>query len=508
MGTDAERSVRPYALLLARSIARRDAVRTTACPDTDDWKWWSAWGPEERARFFHALGVHSRHRPDLIAAALPQRSVEEVGDALYRFDRASRRVDRLERTQGSSRQKRLRRCPAAREMSTAWLAQEETLADALAHGSDRIAWELRSTGTTAAVARFLNRPDAYPLWDTLAQLVCLPPTPAWPETLMPTEAYRAYMHVYAVPVLATREALFQLVRALVHDGYLQLAPWDAQRMDPDTLLLPAECMWRVPESAPTVQPESLVDTQALGRRLVGRTHAGYAGAALVPAWTAQLRAFLTHVLSELVLVSERALRPTAIDEQHVWTCMARLGYPVYTPASAPEDDVRARLDAGLLGVLAEVRVLADPPVAWAQRIPDPVPEGIAVAQTFTMPSASSESGADTDGSGSDALADDTPGDYDGVPEPVGAPHEDHMRPPPDENQHGAIPGPVRPWPPERRIGALAPLVPYEYTRNAPVEPHSSSDEESDASDDDRAVDALDQDDDHTYEQRLVQAWWE
>lgn len=83
------------------------------------------WSLTEKNAFFHALSVHSRLRPDLIAACIPNKTVADV--CAY--------IDVLEGTSSSVSLPigELRReLPCAMEVSDAWIEQEEREAEALA----------------------------------------------------------------------------------------------------------------------------------------------------------------------------------------------------------------------------------------------------------------------------------------------------------------------------------------------------------------------------------------
>ncbi|KII95509.1 hypothetical protein PLICRDRAFT_170153 [Plicaturopsis crispa FD-325 SS-3] len=88
------------------------------------------WTPAEKNSFFHALSIHSRLRPDLIAECIKTKTVVDV--CVY--------IDALESAQNSGPPTRNKRAlPAAMEVSEAWTEFEEGMAGALAEAEPT--WE-------------------------------------------------------------------------------------------------------------------------------------------------------------------------------------------------------------------------------------------------------------------------------------------------------------------------------------------------------------------------------
>lgn len=550
-----ERSVRCYAVLLARSARRR--THESPCPATDDWSWWSAWSAAERAHFFRALARHSRWRPDAIAAEVGK-PVEEVARTIRRFDRQVRRVEGLEKRVGRRRtyKARLSQAPAAREMSASWLAQEEQCAAALVRGADRIASAHAGPAQASAAADFLRCEKAEGIWTALSRMLVLPSRPSWPATLEPTEAYRAYAHVQSVPILSTPEQVAGLVNDLLEARLLAFSQ-PTSPITPEVLLKNGKVQWL--EADPRVP--AWLDLPALALRMARTRRTSYLGMDTARALARHVEAFLYHTLYELTIVGERTLRLGAIDEQHVWACAARLGYPVY---ATHHDDERPRLDAGLLHSVAVARACADPPVAWreeAQKVgtnivhpdvldddqsekdyedgqyepldasgtehradhaethdreattADQVYEDTHARETFHEPGHTPE-GRDN-GAMEDAghAPDDTQAEAGQGPAFVVAEASDRLSPIPLAAP--TIPTLTEGW----RIGALAPLCPYEYVQenaedaespDAPDsdEAHSDVDADEDADvDEDADIDQLDRTADAHYERRLVRDWF-
>lgn len=548
-----ERSVRCYAVLLARSARRR--AHETPCPATDDWSWWSAWSNAERAHFFHALARHSRWRPDAIAADIG-RPVEEVARAIRRFDRQVRRVEGLEKRVGRRRtyKARLTQAPAAREMSTLWLAQEEQCAAALVRGADRIASAQAGPAHASAAADFLRCEKAEGIWTALSRMLVLPSRPSWPPTLEPTEAYRAYAHVQRVPILKTPEHVAGLVNDLLEARLLTFSQ-PTSSITPEVLLKNGKVQWL--EADPSVP--AWLDVPALALRMARTRRTSYLGMDTARALARHIEAFLYHTLYELTIVGERTLRPGAIDEQHVWACVARLGYPVY---ATHHDDERPTLDAGLLHSMAVARACADPPVAWRE-------DAQKMGRNIVHPEVLDDDESDKededvhheqlDASVAERRADDAEAHYREAPTAEQLCEDAHERQAPREIGHtpedrdnvamedaDQVPGetqaeahqgpasvvtdtsdrlspvplvaPTIPTLTEGwRIGALAPLCPYEYVQEntEDSEPHDALDSDlgsddalSDVdADSDADIDELDRTADAHYERRLLRDWF-
>ncbi|KIK19026.1 hypothetical protein PISMIDRAFT_24523 [Pisolithus microcarpus 441] len=102
------------------------------------------WTPAEKNAFFRALSVYSRWRPDLIAAAVPTRSVWEVDLYLAALEEGAECLDRAENgdesfsdfgfeEEDSASDLEL---GSAYEVSDAWVAAEETLASHIIQGDN------------------------------------------------------------------------------------------------------------------------------------------------------------------------------------------------------------------------------------------------------------------------------------------------------------------------------------------------------------------------------------
>ena len=81
-----------------------------------------------------------------------------------------------------------------------------------------------------------------------------------------------------------------------------------------------------------------------------------------------LDALLYHVLYELITLGERMLTPHSgsIDSQFVWATVARLGYAgePAPPGTEHAEHGGLAMNEDLLGHIAELNAVADPPVAW------------------------------------------------------------------------------------------------------------------------------------------------
>ncbi|KAI6100544.1 hypothetical protein F5141DRAFT_1139332 [Pisolithus sp. B1] len=102
------------------------------------------WTPAEKNAFFRALSAYSRWRPDLIAAAVPTRSVWEVDLYLAALEEGAECLDRAEKGDGYLSDFDLDEedsgsdleLEPAHEVSDAWVAVEETLASCIIQGDN------------------------------------------------------------------------------------------------------------------------------------------------------------------------------------------------------------------------------------------------------------------------------------------------------------------------------------------------------------------------------------
>ncbi|KAI6115244.1 hypothetical protein EDD16DRAFT_1519845 [Pisolithus croceorrhizus] len=102
------------------------------------------WTPAEKNAFFRALSAYSRWRPDLIAAAVPTRSVWEVDLYLAALEEGAESLDRAENGDGYLSDFDLDEedsgsdleLEPAHEVSDAWVAVEETLASCIIQGDN------------------------------------------------------------------------------------------------------------------------------------------------------------------------------------------------------------------------------------------------------------------------------------------------------------------------------------------------------------------------------------
>jgi hypothetical protein len=94
----------------------------------------SYWSAAEKSRLFHALAVHSRLRPDLIAACVRTKSVVEVCVYIDLLREAAAALDETRTSTSAEAQASARRraLPCAMEVSDEWVAQEEAEAQILA----------------------------------------------------------------------------------------------------------------------------------------------------------------------------------------------------------------------------------------------------------------------------------------------------------------------------------------------------------------------------------------
>lgn len=92
------------------------------------------WTPEEKERFFHALAVHSRLRPDLLAAAVGTKTLIDVCVYLDELEAAAAALGDAD---GGRRGRDA--APAALEVSDEWVRTEEEMARTL--GERELVWE-------------------------------------------------------------------------------------------------------------------------------------------------------------------------------------------------------------------------------------------------------------------------------------------------------------------------------------------------------------------------------
>ncbi|KAG6880316.1 hypothetical protein C0992_011065 [Termitomyces sp. T32_za158] len=79
------------------------------------------WTPSEKNAFFHALSIYSRFRPDLVAASIGSKSIVDVCAYIDILDEAIARGGHLLESRSA--------LPSAMEVSNAWVAREEDLAE-------------------------------------------------------------------------------------------------------------------------------------------------------------------------------------------------------------------------------------------------------------------------------------------------------------------------------------------------------------------------------------------
>ncbi|WFC97267.1 hypothetical protein MBRA1_003934 [Malassezia brasiliensis] len=373
------RGVRRYALLAARAAAR--AVPGAARAEPEAGAWWAHWTAPERARFFRALAVHSRLRPDCIAEDVG-RPVEEVARVLRVFRRLARRTRRLEQRRGD-RRSALALYPAAHQLSADWIRFEEAAADALADADDRLTCA-QPLDAPAAVAAFLRGSGTEPLVAIVDRLVDVRPP------LAPTPAYAAFAHTQPLPALASLDDVAQVLEAMLAQGRL-VAPADLARpLEASALRSTAPMTW------PEAREEAVLDADALAAWLARHSHgaaAPYLAPGMPDVLTRVLRSFVTRVLYEVITVGERAMPPASVDAQHVWAAVARLG------------GVQAHeLNADMAEAVQEQRIWAEPPVAWMHPVPSEargrtVPIDVALSSEGEESESEGSEGSGEEGSG-------------------------------------------------------------------------------------------------------------
>ncbi|WFD43633.1 hypothetical protein MPSI1_002296 [Malassezia psittaci] len=541
---------RRYALLLARDVAQSSLHDQPGFSeaDTDSAPWWRTWTAEEKSCFLHAVAIHSRLRPDLIAEEVRSRSVEEVCYVLRNFRRSLRKIHRLELAMNRfHRRNALHLCLPAREMSNEWINLEEQIADTLASAEDQLVFADKSN-QIEFLAEYLRQPQTDTLADIVTRLV-VPTSPESPSSqLLPTETYRAFAHIHSVPAFPSYEQIASAVEALIDRGYLQ-CPNDIPRpIQTSTILQPIPIFWSDTHDTPLISREALI------RWLQRHTHAGkvpYLKHDTIPTLTNELKAFLVHVINELITVQQRTLHSVQIEEQHVWAAVARLGYA--TPSMNLHQD--------LIHTIAIQRALADPPVAWMHHVPSEAYGGtIPIDNTLTNESdssstnvsedaSSSHSSSDLEGevpeqeqdtnsanhqdaeplgnepcdseSGADSVTDTNSGsDADPTADPPDHHTQTNAAQPDDHSQWTHLPETPFHTGDHRRIGSLHPIVPFVYEQEPNVTPDTGSCSDSSSnsgmeseimstcssteSGNDSEVDRLDQVADTPYQQELYE----
>ncbi|WFD27622.1 hypothetical protein MNAN1_002623 [Malassezia nana] len=483
-------SLARYRRLYIRHVWHTQRVSLRACPRDPSWAWWAAWTPEERACFFRAVGRHSRLRPDLVARDVPTKSLLEIMRAIHTFDRHVRRVRRDERCATPC-------SPAARELSEAWIAWEESHAQVLAQRVDPRAVPSRDPISVAEqlfhLAWFLYRtrpgpaqPETESLAAILGRLVQLPEAsntlPTGPVLM--AASYVAWARQYPVPLLTDGAVVAQVLRELLDQKFLAWSQPDedpALRLNRSIVWVQDRCCPPLPHGLHEVLSLSALERRcAPGYSVPYRTWAGLAH---------ELYAFLVPILYDVMTVAEHSHPNSSVDESAVWAAIARVGRlpSTETPTEGP-----LGLNRDLLDMVAHIRTVADPPVAWLHRPPTRTPGLVhggseRVAETWETGSVSSE----------------------GVSDHAS---EDDMQ--------------------STQLGALRTIAPYEFTQGPPSEEelanehvpqaeehvdehtdeeaaHAQDMDDTDTDDtDDTALDAHDMARDRTYEARLWHTWVE
>lgn len=435
-----------YARFYARHVWNTATQVPEPCPSGAEWAWWGAWTPEERAVFFHALGVHSRQRPDLVARDVGTRSVVEVCMAIKQFDRMLHETKRLERkmfTRTQRRRRMLERIPAARQVPDDVLAWEETQAEKLAKtGLETVS--VQSLEKLEYVAEYLRKRAQgghESVSDAVSRLIHLPGTLSVDAQVSMIPEYEAYTQKSPAPRITSTNEARTLMQLLCEHNYISI------NGAPDSAVIE----WHNDRCAQATLPEHLVD---LVNRDVLATHTDLQiSSETMVTLTRLVLEFVTRVVFELVTVGERSHSQAGIDASFVWTTLARLGC---VGGEA--------WNADLLASVARRRAVSDPPVAWT--MPDSSPD--------MLDDESSET--DVTGSDSSVMSDVS---YEAEDE---APYE--MAP----------------------IGSDAPLVPTEVSEHAawvPINDVIDSDSESvDGTQLDAHIDALDEADAARYVMRL------
>lgn len=509
-------SLNRYRRLYIHHVWRTQRAHHTKCPLDPTWAWWAAWTPDERARFFHALGRHSRQRPDLVAHDVRTKSLLDVTRVIRTFDKHVRRLKREERAhrRGEAwRHHMLSLCPPARELSDEWLAWEESHAHLLAQRSDPRAEPSPRPISVAEqlfdMAWFLyhSRPPALrqgrhtegteTLASVVGRLVQLPKRADMLHTgpVTMTEAYVAWAKQYPVPPLYTFADVQKVLCLLFHHGYMAWSDaHDAVLEGEAPLLLTPTVVWIDAQCCPPL-PHDLHDVlsmPALERHCKPEQSVPYT------TWAGlahELYAFLVPLLYDVITVAERSHPHSSIDEAAIWAAVARRGCLPPMEASTTDTDEAPPtgplgLNRDLLDTMAQIRAITDPPVAWLHRPPTQTPglvhEGRErVAETFDETSRDSVCSDESDTDASWAQASEA-----------------------DEDVHPT------------QLGAFRTLVPYEFVQGSSSPSEASSPNEvpsspseaplspTEAKEYDESMERADAAHDATYEARLWREWVE
>lgn len=358
---------------------RKDAFRLRRSRSPRQWSWWRAWTQEERALFFRGLARHSRLRPELVAATIGTRSAAEVCDAVARFDRLAADVRAAERaSRVEARHRMLARTPAAREMSGRWLCVEETFAPDMCGTDELVAASMRPhvlvAGTCEDAAynlcQFLTPGCVLPSGphthrERLAALYARVAVNPFAKHTEYTRAYAEHMQQYALPALRTQN---EFLTHVLHSPYYSVRDASGRAVDPRRTLkmavgarLAAHVHYTLRADVPGTRDAALerLAAYAVPPRapvpLVDWRHAPPLTQAVLRVCDAQVRAFVTRVMYELVVVGERA-RAADVSAECVWAALALLGAGVeHTSTCTP-----------LGAVAAAERMRADPPLAFGE----------------------------------------------------------------------------------------------------------------------------------------------
>jgi len=512
-------SLERYRHLYLRHVWKLQRIPHRRCPTDPAWAWWAAWTPDERARFFRALGRHSRQRPDLVAQDVRTKSLIDVTRAIRAFDQQVRRVKRAERHELSREARRHRTlsiCPAARELSGAWVQWEEAHAQILAQRVDpraepssqpisvaeqvfHIAWFLYHA-RPAALRQGRSTDSSETLYSVLGRLLKLSKRT---DTLDDgpvdmTEAYVAWARQYPVPPLSDRADVQRVLRQLLDREFIAwsdpahaITDWDAP------LPLDRSVVWMDAQCCPPLRHDlhEVLSMPALERQYEpGQSvpYATFAGLAH------ELYAFLVPLLYDVITVAERSHPHSSIDEAAIWAAVARRGCLPPMEASATEEEEAPPtgplgLNRDLLDTMAQIRAVMDPPVAWLHRPPSHTPGLVhsgreRVAETFDEASETSASSL-SDSYETDSFV----------------------------TAHSDGEGDAHPT----QLGAFRTLVPYEFAQGPPSPPAETTRERAEAASPraespdsptevdgaDEAMDGADASRDDTYEERLWREWF-
>ena len=372
---------------------RKDAFRLRRSRSPRRWAWWRAWTQEERALFFRGLARHSRLRPELVAATIGTRSTAEVCDAVVRFDRLAACVRAAEREgHVEARQRMLARTPAAREMSGRWLFVEETFAQDMCATDEVVAASMRPHALVAGtcedaafnLCQFLTPGCVLPSGphthrERLAALYARVAVNPFAKHTVYTPAYCDHMLQYALPALRTQN---EFLTHVLHSPYYTVLDASGRPVDPRRTLkmavgarLAAHVHYTLRADVPPTRDAALERLAAYAvpprapvplvdwRRAPPLTHA------VLRVCDAQVRAFVTRVIYELVVVGERA-RAADVSAESVWAALALLGA------------VRTSTYTPLVAAAAAERMRADPPLAFGE--PPPVRDDTRIGALRTL----------------------------------------------------------------------------------------------------------------------------